>query len=369
MSSTQRPPEEPAAKIGKMQAVPSLAVAGAWIAALLISIGFSIHFGFELVRFGRGERTLSPFSGELKISVIDWLGYYPFVVAEKKGFIGRRLNGTDVHVEIYRAENTGEMNDLIRTGKVHGTFGVLADFVILNSLATPVRFVLATDYSKSDVIVAKKDIRTAKDLRGKTIGIGELSSFAEYFTIRSLENAGVNRHSVSFRRIPPMQVPEAIQAGKIDAGYTWEPALTRALAAGMNAVISSATSPEMVISGLAFRDEVLVDPNIAAAIILAYYDGLAFYLENPKEFSDIVAQYFGTSADEISRIMKKDSLYLDLQGNVKAFKVGGTVQEEMRSINRFFGERGIRQSDESVATLLDPAPLLEAVHRNKTVSE
>ncbi|MDZ4082499.1 MAG: ABC transporter substrate-binding protein [Bdellovibrionales bacterium] len=368
MSSTQRPPET-TVQPRKKQAAYTFAVAGAWVAALLISIGFSIHFGLELVRFGSGERSPNPVSGEIKISLIDWLGYYPFVVADKKGFLDRRLDGTGVHVELYKAENTGEMNDLIRTGKVHGTFGVLADFVILQSLATPIRFVLATDYSKSDVIVAKKGITVPKDLRGKTIGIGELSSFAEYFTIRSLENAGVDRHSVSFRRVPPMEVPEAIQAGKIDAGYTWEPALTRALAAGMNVVISSATSPEMVISGLAFRDEVLVDPTISAAIILAYYDGLAFYLENPNEFAAIVAEYFGTQASEISRIMTKDSLYIDLQSNRKAFEPDGTVQKEMRTINRFFGERGIRQTDESVTTLLDPAPLLEADRLSQVVDK
>lgn len=373
MSSNQSPPlksaEQDAELPIKKKAAYRFAVPGTWLAALLISICFSVHFGFELVRFGRGERTLAPFSGELRISLIDWIGYYPIVVAANNGFLDRRLSGSGVHVELYKAENTGEMNDLIRTGKVHGTFGVLADFVILNSLATPIRLVLATDYSKSDVIVAKREIRDPKDLQGKIIGIGELSSFAEYFTIRSLESAGVDRHSVSFRRVPPMQVPEAIKDGKIDAGYTWEPALTRALAAGMNVVISSATTPEMVISGLAFRDEVLVDPHIAAAIILAYYDGLAFYEANPTEFYNTVAQYFGTSPDDVSRIMKKDSLYVDLQSNRKAFERDGTVQKETRSINRFFGERGIRQSDDSVATLLDPAPMREADRLSRSVGE
>lgn len=336
-------------------------VAAAWLAALVISVSFSIHFGLELVRFGRGERTLPPFSGELKIALLDWVGYYPIVVADRKGFIERRLQNTGVHVKLVNAPvGIGEMNDLIRIGKVHGIFGVLADFIILNSLATPIRLVMVTDFSKSDVIVAKKEIRKPSDLRGKRIGISELSSYAEYAIVRFLENAGVERNSISFRTIPPMEVPEAIEAGTIEAGYTWEPATSRAKAKGMNVVISSAERPEMVISSLIFREEVLVDPRIAAAVILAYYDGLAYLSENPNEFSDIVAKYFGIQARDVLRMMNNDALFMDLEKNLQIFKKNGTVPEEMNSINRFFGERGIRQSNESVAKLVDLAPLLEA---------
>lgn len=338
----------------------SYAVAATWIGALLISIGFSVHFGLELVSFGRGERTIQPFTGELKIALIDWVGYHPLVVADRKGFLERRLSDTDVRVELYRAEDTGEMNDLIRTGKVQGSFGVLADFVVLKSLAIPIRIVMASDFSKSDVIVAKREIRSKSDIKGKTIGIGELGSFAEYFTIRSLERAGIDPHSVSFRTVSARNVPEAIEAGQIDAGYTWEPAKSRAMAKGMNVVFSSAESPEMVISSLAFRDEVLLDPRIAAAVILAYYDGLALYSKNPNEYGDIVAKYFGTQPQEVLRIMKEDSLFIDLKSNIKLFKPNETLQNEMRLINQFFSERGIRQTNESVLSLLDFAPQLEA---------
>lgn len=341
-------------------------LAASWLTALLISIGFSIHFGLELVSFGRGERTARPFTGHLKIALIDWVGYYPMVVADRKGFIARRLQDTGVHVELVTAVNgLGEMNDLIRTGKIHGSFGVLADFVVLKSLETPIRLVMVTDFSKSDVVVARKEIRTPLDLRGKRIGIGELSSYAEYALTQLLERAGVDRKSVSFRTVPPMQVPEAIEAGRIDAGYTWEPARSRALAGGMNVVISSAVNPEAVISTLALRNEVLVSPDIAAGLILAYFDGLAYYAENPKEFSEIIAKYFSVQANDVVRIMTEDSLFIDLKRNIEIFKANGTVHKEMEAINHFFGERGIRQTNDAVASLVDLAPLQEAARRQQ----
>jgi NitT/TauT family transport system substrate-binding protein len=336
-------------------------LAASWLTALLISIGFSIHFGLELVSFGRGERTVPPFTGDLKIALIDWVGYYPMVVADRKGFIARRLQDTGVDVELVTAVNgLGEMNDLIRTGKIHGTFGVLADFVVLKSLEAPIRLVMVTDFSKSDVIVARKEIRKPIDLRGKQIGISELGSFSEYALVRILESAGVDRRSVTFRTVPPMQVPEAIEAGRIDAGYTWEPARSQALAGGMNEVISSAVNPEAVISTLALRNEVLVSPEIAAALILAYFDALAYFEQNPKDFSEIVAKYFSVQANEVLRIMKEDSMFIDLKRNLEIFDANGTVRKEMETINRFFSERGIRQSNDSVARLIDLAPLREA---------
>lgn len=350
---------------GKEESLPKtshrLTLAAAWLSALLISIGFSVHFGLELVSFGRGERTLVPFTGELKLAILDWVGYYPMVVADRKGFIERRLQNTGVNVELINAPvGISEMNDLIRTGKIHGTFGVIADFVVLKSLATPIRLVMVTDFSKSDVIIAKKEIRTPKELRGKRIGISELSSYAEYAIVRFLEASGVDRNSVTFRTVPPMEVPEAIDAGKIDAGYTWEPALSRATARGMNVVISSAENPELVISSLVFREEVLVNPQIAAAVILAYYDGLAYLAENPKEFSDIVGKYFGIEPKNVLRMMSENALFMDLQKNLQILQKEGAVQREMKSINSFFGQRGIRQSNESVMNILDLAPLIEA---------
>lgn len=347
-----------------------LAGAAAWLTALLVSIGFSVHFGLELVRFGRGEQTNPPFTGELKIALLDWVGFYPMVVASRKGFTDRRLQNTGAHVEMVNAPvGIGEMNDLIRTGKVHAIFGVLADFVVLKSLATPIRLVMVTDFSKSDVIVAKKEIRTPNDLRGKRIGISELSSYAEYAIIRFLEKAAVDRRSISFQTVPPMQVPEAIEAGRIEAGYTWEPALSRAKSMGMNVVISSAESPELVISSLAFRQEVLVTPQIAAAVVLSYYDGLAYFSENPDDFCNIVANYFGIRAKDVLRFMKEDALFMDLNRNLELFAEDGTVQKEMRSINQFFSERGIRQSNESISRLVDLTPLMEANRIGQAVEQ
>ncbi|MBN8539446.1 MAG: ABC transporter substrate-binding protein [Deltaproteobacteria bacterium] len=345
----------------------SFALAASWLAALLISIGFSIYFGLELIKFGRGERTAPPFTGELKIAILDWVGYYPMVVADRKGFINRRLRNTGVHVELVNAPSgTGEMNDLIRTGKVHGSFGVIADFVVLKSLATPIRLVMVSDFSKSDVVVARKDIKKPLDLRGKRIGIAELSSYAEYALVRILESAGIDRHSVSFRTVPAMQVPEAIVAGTIDAGYTWEPARQRAIANDMNVVLSSEINPELVISGLALRDEVLVNPEVAAAVILSYFDGLTYLAENPKDSGEIVAKYFGTQPDDVLRILKEDSLFIDLKRNLEIFATGGIVHKEMQAINQYFGERGIRQANESVAKLVDLAPLREVERIQRT---
>ncbi len=341
----------------------------AWLVSLAVSIGFSIHFGMELVRFGDGDRPTSPFTGELRISLIDWIGYYPMVIADQKGFLDRNLKSHGVQVELYKAADTGEMNDLIRTGKVQGTFGVLADFVVLTSLATPVRLVMTTDYSKSDVIVARKGIRAPKDLIGKRIGVPELNSFVEYFSIRSLEKAGVDKHLVSFRTVPAMEIPEAIQAGRIDAGYTWEPALSRARSYGMNEVITSAEQPEMVISGLILRDEVLVNPALPAAIIRSYFEGYDFLIKNPTEGASTIAKFFGIKPEDVIRILKTDAVFVDLANNLKAFEADGVIQKEIKSINHFFGERGSRQTDLSVLQLLDKAPLHEVLRTTSSVSK
>lgn len=195
---------------------------------------------------------------------------------------------------------------------------------------------MVSDFSKSDVVVARKDIKEPLDLRGKRIGIAELISYAEYALVRILESAGIDRHSVSISNCSCHASSRGDCSGTIDAGYTWEPARQRAIANDMNVVLSSEINPELVISGLALRDEVLVNPEVAAAVILSYFDGLTYLAENPKDSGEIMAKYFGTQPDDVLRILKEDSLFIDLKRNLEIFATGGIVHKEMQGHQSIF---------------------------------
>ncbi len=334
-----------------------------WGCILASSLGISLYLANELITIGTTRPSIKAHSGPLRIATIDWVGYYPFAAAYEAGYLREELSPLGTELELIKLLDTGEMSDYIRTGRVHGSFGVLTDFVIMLSMDIPVRMVLATDFSKTDMLISKSTLKSPEDLVGKTIGLSEFNSFAEYFVVRALEHYNINPESVRFKTVQSRDVPEAIMSGKIDAGHTWDPDLGRGLKMGLHVVMSSSVRPEDIISGMVLRREVLMRPELAEGMLRGYFRGLQLLGDDPKLFFELVGRFYGTSADEARRIVEADSHLLDLRSNIQAFEPKGLLEQEIQAIHRFFLMRGIRHADSDPLTILDPTPLRRVSNR------
>ena len=82
------------------------------------------------------------------------------------------------------------------------------------------------------------DIRTVKDLAGKTIGVPLLGDINTIGVEGLLDKAGVARDSVHFTEIPPPSMPPALQAKRVDAISIYEPFVSAALAQGARSIAS-----------------------------------------------------------------------------------------------------------------------------------
>jgi NitT/TauT family transport system substrate-binding protein len=81
-------------------------------------------------------------------------------------------------------------------------------------------------------------IKGPKDLAGKTLGINGLGGVAEVMTKAALDKEGVDPNSVKFIEVPFPEVPAAVAAGRIDAGFTAEPFVTTVLDQGGKVVFA-----------------------------------------------------------------------------------------------------------------------------------
>lgn len=328
-----------------------------WVLILLVSLGLSVYLGRELILLGESKSSVQPHSGPLRISTIDWVGYYPMAAAYQAGYLKEELARYGAEVELVTHSDLGEMADAIRTGRTQGSFGVLADFVAMNSLDIPIRMILVTDYSATDYLLSRPHIKKATDLAGKTIGIDDTNPFAEYFVTRSLEGHNLSVENIQFRTVPSPEVPEALARGEIDAGHTWEPHLSRGLKMGFKAILSSADRPTDIIDCLVLRREVLLRPELTDAIIRAHFWGLRLFKEDPDRFAVLVAEYYKTSPSEILRIMNGPTHILTLEENLEAFAPDGTLDKEIQSIHRFFSERGMKRQEVQAKAILEAEPI------------
>ncbi len=92
---------------------------------------------------------------------------------------------------------------------------------------------------------AASQIHSVSDLKGKNLGVTELGSGTQTLTTALLHKAGITPDQVHFVPVGAGDTfIAALQQGKIDAGMTTEPTISRILSSGVGKVLVDLRSPE-----------------------------------------------------------------------------------------------------------------------------
>ncbi len=100
---------------------------------------------------------------------------------------------------------------------------------------------------EAEIVSAKvaSQIHSVKDLAGKNLGVTELGSGTQTLTTALLHNAGIAADKVHFVPVGAGDTfIAALQQGKIDAGMTTEPTISRILSTGVGKVLVDLRTPE-----------------------------------------------------------------------------------------------------------------------------
>src|SRR3954464_6339367 len=96
--------------------------------------------------------------------------------------------------------------------------------------------------AKGYVAIARKDVRTAKDLAGKTIAT-RVGSTGSWFISEYLTKNGVDPKSVTVKNLDTQLLPAALCKGDIAAFFIWQPIGSRPLPARARARSRSPRTP------------------------------------------------------------------------------------------------------------------------------
>jgi NitT/TauT family transport system substrate-binding protein len=117
----------------------------------------------------------------------------------------------------------------LAAGHVDAIAGGLQDVVIFSEPGEdPLLCVLANDDTRgADGIVAKKDIRSIADLRGKTVAV-PVGSTSQFYLNALLKEAGLSEADLEVVDLQGDQGGEAFLLQEVDAVVTFEPWLSQA---------------------------------------------------------------------------------------------------------------------------------------------
>jgi len=291
----------------------------------------------------------------IKIGISVWQGYAHAFIAQEKGFFGKN----NVNVELVFKKGVEESIELYKSGEVDGVFNVFADMILVNSKGIPTRVVYVPSYSESgDVIIGRPEFNSIADLKGKTVSFQGVNTFSNLFVLKALEKVEIKESDVQLQDVPGTDVLNAMEAGKIDGGHTWEPITSQALNKGYKILCKASDTPGVITDVLAFNVKIIEErPDDIRQIVKSLFEARDFTNSNRDEAIDIIAKAEGLDRAEIERGLASDVHMLDVNENSVAMKKSEeatSLYNSLKVITDFYVKRGLISETQVTEGIIEP---------------
>ncbi len=256
---------------------------------------------------------ISAHAEPLKIGYSDWPGWTAWEIAKEKGFF--KKHGVDVklvwfpiYTDSLTALHTGKLDANCQTWS--GTIPPLAEGFKL-------KVVLANDHSAgNDGFVAKKEFKTIKSLKGKTVAT-ELGTVDHFLLLQALAKNGMTEKDIVFKNMTVPDAAAAFRQGKLDAAVLWQPSLNDVMKEGKaNLLFTSKDVPGLIPDPLVFQTKVATKRAAdIQKVVAACFDVIEFIDKNGNEAAKVVEQ-----KPEDYKAFLPGTKFFDLKANLKTFK-------------------------------------------------
>ncbi len=285
----------------------------------------------------------------------QWIGYSGvFLAKEKELFETAGLN-----VELKPFSNPGDTLPALAAGKLDLALTTLHNLglIVGTSDVEIVAVYLIDTSSGADAIVARPDVKSVADLKGKNVAvtIGEVN---EMLLRVGLERSKLQESDVKLVNLSADDAGAAFLAGKVDAAVTWEPWVSRATQGGGHVIFSSAEVPNVILDSVAVSKATLVKRRADILSFLAAIDrGVGYLRAHPDESRVIIGKYLEAEPDAVKGMLAGDKIY-GLADNRELFGTAakpGPGYDSMSRVVKFLQANNLVQRPITPAELLDPS--------------
>src|SRR2546430_732824 len=219
---------------------------GRWF-ALVIGIIFVLLLSACGSSYSSGSGSSSSGTTQVKIMVggLSKQIYLPNMLTQQLGYF--KQEGLDV-TRIDEASGQSSENEVL-AGQVDAGSGSYNHTIELQASGKQMQAVVLLNVApgEAEIVSAKaaSQIHSVADLKGKNLGVTELGSGTQTLTTALLQKAGITKDQVHFVPVGAGDTfIAALQQGKIDAGMTTEPTISRILSSGAGKVLIDLRSPQ-----------------------------------------------------------------------------------------------------------------------------
>ena len=238
-------------------------------------------------------------------------------------------------VEVKPFTNPGDMKTALLAGDLDFTGTTWATAIMAASKGEPVKVVAAMTEKCSALVVGKdSDIKTTKDLKGKTIAYVP-GTMHHILLLEVLNKAGLDpAKDVTLKKIDFFDMGQALASKSIDAFLSGEPFPSIAEIDGYGRVLEYPYFDDSVgyinAAMLTTEDEIKNEPEKIQRLVDMHIQASKYYMEHKDEWIDRAAE-FGTEKKYLEKANENMALAWDLTDDTKA-KVK-KLAEKMKELN------------------------------------
>jgi NitT/TauT family transport system substrate-binding protein len=171
--------------------------------------------------------------------------YLPNTLTKQLGY----FDDAGLNVTLIDEASGQSSEDSVLAGQVEAGSGSYNHTIELQAAGKKMESVLQMDIAPGEAEIvstkAASQIHSVRDLKGKNLGVTELGSGTQTLTTSLLYNVGIAPDQVHFLPVGAGDTFIAgLQQGRIDAGMTTEPTISRIVSSGVGKVLVDLRTPE-----------------------------------------------------------------------------------------------------------------------------
>ncbi len=194
---------------------------------------------------GSSGGSSGPISLKIMVGGLNKQIYLPNELTQRLGYFSQE----GLNVTLIDEASGQSAEDEVLAGQVDAGSGSYNHTIELQAAGKQMECVVQLNVAPGEAeMVSSKEagtITSAKDLAGKNLGVTELGSGTQTLTTVILHNVGIKADQVHFIPVGAGDTfIAAMQQGKIDAGMTTEPTISRLVSSGVGKVLVDLRTPQ-----------------------------------------------------------------------------------------------------------------------------
>jgi NitT/TauT family transport system substrate-binding protein len=318
------------------------------------------------------ETAAAPASnGVITVAFDAFPSYFPIIVADVRRLMAQR--GYELQLVPFALDGQNDFSEPERFARLQsGEWDVLATtldgFARRSDPSIGAITALIDESAGADKLVARAEVGTINDLRGRRIAYSE-GSVGEFFLYYALNLAGLGAGDVTL--LPTATVGEAVEAytsGQADAVSAWEPDVLAAEEQGGGILIASDKLRAILDVLVTSRNALTNKTEGAQAFHDAWFEALKLTIDNPDQAEQAILEWGNSDwtgiagPGDLNASLEKLA-QANLGANQLAFRTPDLLISRIREAQGVWRSAGQAPPEADLAQLVDGRFVLAAAQR------